>query len=94
MVIIIRNAPKVDLIIDGKTKTVYAFLETSLKDLRTIANLSDDFKFIFESLEVSKFEEAYIFVGEIDYENRIIVKSSYPIGNPLLIVPIQKPTIV
>jgi len=25
IVIIIRNAPKVDLIIDGKVKTVYAF---------------------------------------------------------------------
>jgi len=76
LVIIIRNALKLDLVIDGKVaKSVYAFKDTSLKDLRTIANLNSKFQFIFEGLTVSSYEESYIFVEEIDYENRILVKS-------------------
>lgn len=52
IVIIIKNAPQIELVIDGKKRMVFAFLDTSLRELRTIADLSSQFEFYFEGLPV------------------------------------------
>jgi hypothetical protein len=64
-----------DLVIDGQVKSIFAFQDASLKELRTLANLDSSYQFLFEGLKVSQAEESYIFVKEIIYGSKIIISS-------------------
>jgi len=71
----IKNAPQLVLVVNGVQKSVYAFLDSSLKDLRVMASLDSSMLFYFQNLPVSKFEEEYIFVKEITISKKVTVMS-------------------
>ena len=99
----IKNAPKLALVVNGVSKTVYAFSEASLKDLRVMANLDSSLLFYFQNLAVSTFEEEFIFIREISISSKITVmslayfKSSggyvVPRPNPVPVPPPVKPVL-
>jgi hypothetical protein len=94
MSVIIKNAPKLELLIDGKVKLIYSFQEASLKEIRAMASLAANYNFFYEGLVVSQFEESFIFVKEIAYGSKIIISSSkttpiiVPRPNPVPTLPI------
>lgn len=98
---VIKNAPKLDLIIDGQVRQLYAFQDATLKEIRMMANLDVKYRFFYENLAVSSVEEVYIFVKEIAYGSKIIISSKnistgyVPIVTPPIVTPpIVTPPIV
>jgi hypothetical protein len=46
------TAPQLELLIDGKSKIVYAFQDASLQELRFIASLNSNYTFYYEGLAI------------------------------------------
>jgi len=53
----IKNAPKLDMVIDSQTKSLYAFQDLTLKEIRTMASLNSSYRFFYEGLAISSVEE-------------------------------------
>jgi hypothetical protein len=48
----IKNAPKLELVIDGKSQFLFAFQDATLKEIRTMAKLEASYRFFYENLVI------------------------------------------
>jgi hypothetical protein len=107
LTVAINNAPKLDLVIDGQVRQLYAFQDATLKEIRMMANLNVTYRFFYEGLAISFVEEVYVFVKEIAYGSKIIISSKnmstgiviprpvpIPVLPPVVVPPVVKPPIV
>jgi hypothetical protein len=52
LTVTIKTAPRLDLVIDGQVKALYAFQDATLKEIRAMASLSASYKFFYEGLVI------------------------------------------
>jgi hypothetical protein len=52
LTVTIKTAPRLDLVIDGQVKALYAFQDATLQEIRAMASLNSSYKFFYEGLVI------------------------------------------
>lgn len=71
----VRTAPSITLVLDGQARQTYAFMASSLKELRALAQLGNQVEFLYEDLPIAPSGEESILVREVIISGTVFASS-------------------
>lgn len=86
--VIIKNAPQVTLVVSGKGSVIYTFWDASLTELRTNLGLSSEVTFTYLGLNISRSEESFILIKEVQIGSFIYATGGAVVVPPVVVPPV------